>query len=199
MSHPPTLHVSENDADKTPEQEQEQEPLVLENDFASFELQDRVLTMTIKPVNRPPTDDEWKATKEYVRCFYRAALGASQRISMIFDIRHLGNVAWSYYLEWAQLFNGLREETIQCVHRSAVITDSIVLRTAVNTFFMIYQTARPTQFATSYEDAYAYVTTGDVPSTEAIAPMFDDDNAAIANAEKNNIDQNMLNAMIEHK
>lgn len=198
MSHhqPSALHVSKND-DADNDKTSEQEPLVLENDFASFELRNRVLTMTIKPVNRPPTDDEWTATKEYVRCFYRAALGTSQRISMIFDIRHLGNVAWSYYLEWAQLFNGLREETIQCVHRSAVITDSVVLRTAVNTFFMIYQTARPTQFATSYEDAYAYVTTGNVPSSETIAPMFDD-NTAVANSEKN-IDQKMLNTMMEHK
>ena len=132
--------------------------LVVEDTFLSFCLRDKTLTVTVKD-DHLPSDDEWDFAKKTVRQFYKGALQSVHRMNLVFDIRRMGALPWARYIDWAALLNELREQTMQCIHRSAVVTDSMVVRVTVNAFFALYQTARPTEFCETLDMAHAFVTT----------------------------------------
>jgi hypothetical protein len=134
--------------------------VVLQNNFARFSFDGTVLTVLFNDIGRDANDDEWECSKRYMRCFYDAALQSHKRFSMIFDMRNLSTLPWNRCLDWANMFQKMRDDSEKCIHRSAVISDSVFLRTTINAFFLMYTTVRPTSFVATMDEAVLFVSEG---------------------------------------
>ena len=65
------------------------------------------------------------------------------------DIRQLTTLHWSKYEDYRSFFNDLRSKTSICIHGTAIITETLFIRAALNAFFAIYTAERPVSFIDS--------------------------------------------------
>lgn len=130
--------------------------IVRENSFVRFEYDhdQRLLTGTVKPI--VPTDDEWAFAKSTIREFYKSALETRTVFGMVLDFRELQLLPYTRYDDWATFFNEAKPDTARCVHKTALVSDSLFIRTALNAFFTIYTAVRPTTFVSTLEEAVAF-------------------------------------------
>ena len=130
--------------------------VVRENAFVRFEYdpERRLLTGTVKPI--VPTDEEWGFAKTSIRSFYDSALQTKTVFGMVLDFRELQMLPMHRYDDWATFFNEVRGDTAKCVHKTALISDSMFIRTALNLFFKIYTAVRPTTFVSTVEEAQVF-------------------------------------------
>ena len=130
--------------------------VVRENAFVRFEYdhERRLLTGTVKPI--VPSDEEWEFAKTSIRSFYESALQTKTVFGMVLDFRELHMLPMHRYDDWATFFNEERENTARCVHQTALISDSMFIRTALNLFFTLYTAVRPTSFVSTLEDAQLF-------------------------------------------
>ena len=130
--------------------------IVRENPFVHFEYdhQRRLLIGTVKPIL--PTDDEWTFAKTTIRSFYESALQTNTVFGMVLDFRELHMLPFSLYDDWATFFNEAKPDTARCVHKTAIVSDSVFIRTALNAFFTLYTAVRPTAFVSTVEEAVTF-------------------------------------------
>jgi hypothetical protein len=130
--------------------------VVRENAFVKFEYdhERRLLTGTVKPII--PSDEEWDFAKTSIRSFYDSALKTNTVFGMVLDFRELNMLPMHRYDDWAKFFNEAREDTARCVHQTALISDSMFIRTALNLFFTIYTAVRPTTFVSTPTEAQRF-------------------------------------------
>jgi hypothetical protein len=130
--------------------------IVRENPFIRFEYDHarRLLVGTVKPI--VPSDDEWAFAKTTIREFYNSALETNTVFGMVLDFRELKLLPWARYDDWADFFNEAKPDTAKCVHKTALISDSVFIRTALNAFFTLYTAVRPTTFVSTPEEAVAF-------------------------------------------
>ncbi len=129
-----------------------------ENDFASFTFSSPILIITVK--KNSPTPEEWTWTKETMITYYQSLEISKTRISLIFDLKHLGLLDLGIYRDWANLFIEYKPYTKKYIYRTSLITDSAIIKTSLNLFFSIYTTVRPMKFLDSVEEAKQFVSTG---------------------------------------
>ena len=127
--------------------------LICENNFIHFKYDhmQKILFVTAKP--NEPTDEEWEFVKDTIREYYDVAIKTNQKFSMLMDIRKLPNLHWSKYEDYRSFFNDLRSKTAICIHGTAIITETLFIRAALNAFFVIYTPERPMSFVESLEGA----------------------------------------------
>ena len=132
-------------------------PISRENEFVRFQYDHdkRLLLTTIKPT--VPTDEEWQFAKTAVNGFYSSAIATETKFAIILDFRQLQLLPISRYTDWATFFNELKPQTAVCVLRTAIVTDSAFVRTALNAFFSLYTTVRPTSFVSTLAEAFSFV------------------------------------------
>ena len=130
--------------------------LVHENDFVRFAFAPPLLHVTVR-TNRAPTDDEWDFTKRTMVSFYTSAIQSGTRFAILFDLCQMGMLPLSRFIDWSQLFLAHRASTEKCVICTALVTDSDVLRVAVNGFFTLYNPVRPLQFVKSVAEGEAWI------------------------------------------
>lgn len=120
--------------------------LICENNFIHFKYDhiQKILFVTAKP--NTPTDEEWEFVKNTIREYYDVAIKTNQKFSMLMDIRKLPNLHWSKYEDYRSFFNDLRSKTAICIHGTAIITETLFIRAALNVFFSIYTAERPVSF-----------------------------------------------------
>lgn len=130
--------------------------IVRENPFVRFEYdhERRLLIGTVKPIL--PTDDEWIFAKTTIRSFYDSALKTNTVFGMVLDFRELQMLPLSRYDDWATFFNNMKPDTAKCVHKTAIVSDSMFIRTALNAFFTLYTAVRPTTFVSTPEEAATF-------------------------------------------
>jgi hypothetical protein len=132
-------------------------PISRENDFVRFvyDHEQRLLLATVKPC--VPTEDQWQFAKTAVNGFYTSALATETKFAIVLDFRQLQLLPISRYADWANFFNELKPKTAVCVHKTAIVTDSVFVRTALNAFFSLYTTVRPTSFVSTHAEALSFV------------------------------------------
>lgn len=130
--------------------------IVRENPFVHFEYdhERRLLIGTVKPIL--PTDEEWIFAKTTIRSFYDSALKTNTVFGMVLDFRELQMLPLSRYDDWATFFNNMKPDTAKCVHKTAIVSDSMFIRTALNAFFTLYTAVRPTTFVSTPEEAATF-------------------------------------------
>lgn len=149
--------------------------IVKENTFVRFEYDHgrRRLLGTAKPI--VPSDAEWQFAKDTIRGFYASAIQTQTVFGMVLDFRELALLPYARYDDWAAFFNEMRPDTVKCVHQTAIVSDSMFIRTALNTFFTLYTAARPTAFVATVEEGEAYARNGlaatDDEEDPALAPV----------------------------
>ena len=131
--------------------------IVRENPFVRFEYDhdQRLLVGTVKPI--VPTDPEWDFAKTTIRSFYSSALETNTVFGLVLDFRELQLLPWARYDDWADFFNQAKPDTARCVYKTALVSDSMFIRTALNAFFSIYTAVRPMSFVSTPEEAFAFV------------------------------------------
>ena len=107
---------------------------------------------TVKPI--VPSDDEWDFAKTTIREFYNSALEMNTVLDGP-DFRELKLLPWARYDDWANFFNEAKPDTAN-VHKTALISDSVFIRTALNAFFALYTAVRPTTFVSTPEEAVVF-------------------------------------------
>ena len=125
--------------------------LICENNFVHFKYDhiQKILFVTVKPTI--PTDKEWAFVKNTIKDYYEVAIKTKQKFSMMMDIRKLTNLHWEKYEDYRTFFNNLRSKTAICINGTAIITESLFIRAALNAFFAIYTAERPVSFVESIE------------------------------------------------
>ena len=125
------------------------------NSFVSFDFEKFVLLVTV--TDKIPSEEEWKETKTIMKSFYESAEIGNFRFSIIFDLKQLGSLPYKYFEEWSSLFIDYKEKTEKYIHRTSIIVDSLLIRTAINLFFKIYTTVRPMKFLDSIDEGRTFI------------------------------------------
>lgn len=133
--------------------------LINENNFAKFKFDKPNLIISVKKDG--PTDEEWNWTKETMISYYKSLKISNTKISIIFDLTNLGLLNLNIYQDWANLFLEYKSYTEKYIHRTSIISDSLVIRTSLNLFFQIYTTVRPMKFVNNFKEAETFVNTQD--------------------------------------
>lgn len=128
-----------------------------ENNFVHFKYEHttRSLIITVKPII--PSDEEWSFAKITIQEFYDSALETNTVFGMVLDFRQLEMLPYTRYQDWADFFNQVKSDTAKCIYKTALISDSVFIRTALNAFFAIYTAVRPTTFVSSLEEALEFI------------------------------------------
>jgi hypothetical protein len=127
-----------------------------ENSFVRFVFDSPALTVTIIR-DTEPTDEEWTFAKETMMQFYEAAEAGNIRLRICFDLLNMCLLPARRYTDWANLFTTNRDKTAACVHATSIVTGSVLVRTAVNAFFAVYNPVRPFRMAGSVTEALAWL------------------------------------------
>lgn len=130
--------------------------LVHENAFVRFEFSAPHLRMVVQS-GSAPSDEEWSFTKTTLQQFYDAAEKSQTRLALCFDLRRMGTLPVSRYIDWSRLFLDNRARTERCVHATAIVTDSPLVRGAVNSFFLLYTPVRPFRMVATVEDGCVWL------------------------------------------
>jgi hypothetical protein len=130
--------------------------VVHENPFIRFELKGRILYVTVRHAVSP-TDAEWAFAKHTMLLFYGAVQQSGQRIAIHFDLRRMGLLPPSRCTDWANLFIAQKEITRKHIVCTCLVTDSMLLRVAVNGFFKLYSPMRPVKFVETVAEACAWI------------------------------------------
>lgn len=125
--------------------------LICETNFAHFKYNhlQKILFITIKATL--PSDKDWSEFKDILRDYYDVAIKTNQKFSMMMDIRNLNTVPWEKYDDYKNFFNELREKTKICIHGTAIIVELLLVRSALNAFFVLYKAERPVSFVDSID------------------------------------------------
>ena len=126
-----------------------------ENDFVIFNFVKPILLINIK--KEAPTPAEWEWTKNTMICYYNSLEMTKSKISIIFDLNKLGLLDISIFREWSNLFIEYKSHTEKYIHRTSLITNSIIIKTSLNLFFKIYTTVRPMKFVDNFIEAREFV------------------------------------------
>ena len=129
--------------------------LIHENDFVIFNLTKPILLIRVK--KETPSTAEWQWTKETMVSYYKSLEIAKSKISIIFDLKRLGLMDVSIFKEWADLFIEYKSYTEKYIHRTSIITESTIIKTSLNFFFMIYTTVRPMKMVDNEKEANEFV------------------------------------------
>lgn len=141
-----------------------------ENDFAQFNFQKPILTITVKKSS--PTKEEWEWTKETMVTYYKTIDSQNYKISIIFDLRKLGILDLGIFRDWAELFKEYKEYTKRCIHRTSILTDNTTIKIGLNLFFSIYTTVRPMKFVDNVAEGLEFVTTEYQEETESVGQVM---------------------------
>ena len=134
--------------------------IIKENNFSKFYLNTNNLDNIILFVNfkkQLPENNEWKETNNLIKFFYKNAENNNYKFSMIFDISNLGNIEFTKYNDWLELFNNLKEKTKKYIIKTCIITDSTILKNTINLFLMIYKPVRPMKILNNQNEALEFI------------------------------------------
>ena len=129
--------------------------LIHENDFVIFNLTKPILLIRVK--KETPSTAEWQWTKQTMVSYYKSLEIAKSKISIIFDLKRLGLMDVSIFKEWADLFIEYKSYTEKYIHRTSIITESTIIKTSLNFFFMSYTTVRPMKMVDNEKEANEFV------------------------------------------
>jgi len=134
--------------------------IIKENNFSKFYLNTNNLDNIILFVNfkkQLPENNEWKETNNLIKFFYKNAENNNYKFSMIFDISNLGNIEFTKYNDWLELFNNLKEKTKKYIIKTCIITDSTILKNTINLFLIIYKPVRPMKILNNQNEALEFI------------------------------------------
>ena len=134
--------------------------IIKENNFSKFYLNTNNLHNIILFINfkkQLPENNEWKETNNLIKLFYKNAENNNYKFSMIVDISNLGNIEFTKYNDWLELFNNLKEKTKKYIIKTCIITDSTILKNTINLFLMIYRPVRPMKILNNQNQALEFI------------------------------------------
>ena len=134
--------------------------IIKENNFSKFYLNTNNLDNIILFVNfkkQLPENNEWKETNNLIKFFYKNAENNNYKFSMIVDISNLGNIEFTKYNDWLELFNNLKEKTKKYIIKTCIITDSTILKNTINLFLIIYKPVRPMKILNNQNEALEFI------------------------------------------
>ena len=134
--------------------------IIKENNFSKFYLNTNNLHNIILFINfkkQLPENNEWKETNNLIKLFYKNAENNNYKFSIIFDISNLGNIEFTKYNDWLELFNNLKEKTKKYIIKTCIITDSTILKNTINLFLMIYRPVRPMKILNNQNQALEFI------------------------------------------
>jgi len=129
--------------------------MIIENDFIEFNYDKFILTLTTK--KNSPSDEEWEFTKNTIMRFYDSALKKKTKFSLIFNIEKLNILDIKKLKDWANLFKKNKDKTNIVIHKSAMITNIIIVKYTLNLFLSIYKTERPSKIVSNMQEAIDFI------------------------------------------
>lgn len=127
-----------------------------ENGFVRFVFTSPDLRVTVVK-DSEPTDEEWEWAKTTVLQFYEAAEKGGVRLRICFDLLHMCLLPTRRYTDWGDLFTRNRDRTATCVEATCIVTGSVIVRTAVNAFFAVYNPVRPFRLVASVDEGVRWL------------------------------------------
>ena len=127
------------------------------DDFIVYEYDNKLECLKGLILKSQPTEEEWKANINLLKTFYKLADNNNIKFSIIFDLRKLGILSYNYVNEWANLFLENKSLTEKLVYKSALITNNIIIKNAINAFFVLYKTVRPIKIVYNVQEALDFI------------------------------------------
>ena len=123
----------------------------MENRFVRFAKEPDLFVVTVSDLE--PTDEEWEFTKNGILGRYAEALRERSRFALVFDFRNMALPSPERLQDFVDLFRRNTNATAACVVCTAIVTDSVMARAAINMFFSVYSSVRPVRLVSSVEEA----------------------------------------------
>ena len=125
--------------------------IVSENDFIKFSFKKPILYVIAK--DKYPENNEFEFAKNTLIDFFKCAEKKNYKFCIIFDTKLLHYLKPWHYKEMSETFVNNKRYIELYLHRTSIVTDSVLMKGALNLFFKIYTTIRPLEFCDNYKES----------------------------------------------